>query len=1173
MTTYDEIRHELDRRHLRGELSGDLVLPGDHGWELARSAWNLEVDQHPAAVVLAENPADVQATVRAAAAAGLGVAVQSTGHGISRSCDSGVLVNTRRMTGVTVDPGSRRARVDAGAVWHDLVTAAAVHGLAGLPGSSTGVGVVGYTLGGGFGWLGRRYGLAAHSLTRAQVVTADGAVRTADADRETELFWGLQGGTGNFGIVTSLEFRLHPVSDVYAGNLYHPLSRARDVLELFAEWTREAPADLTAAATFRRFPPSTAIPETLRGGSFVALRGCWAGDPAEGAALVDRARRTLGPSVVDTWTTMPASDLATISADPVEPLGAVQHSETLTHVSPGVVDLLVEMAGPGADSPLVMLELRTLGGALAGPEGALSPMAHTRGQASVNAIGVTTAPGAQPDRIRAHLRELERQLRPHATGDTYVNFLDLDGATPERIRAAYSPEDRRRLARLKAAVDPDDLFRFSRAVPLDRPATTTIDTKGTIMTSTSMTSTTMISTSTSSPTARTVLVTGATGNVGAEVVRHLLARGIRPRALVRDLDRARALLGDGAELAVGDLADASAVRNALDGVGTVFLACGNVPDQIDLECGLIDAARAAGVSRIVKLSARGADRDATNAYWRRHAAIEAHLEESGIPAVVLRPSFLMSNLFAAAQHVRTMDSVMAPAGSARIAMVDPADVAEVAAVALTDHSVAPGVLVLTGPEAISYAEVTDELSAVVGRPLTYVDVPPEAMVGGLVGAGVPEVAALEVVRVFDALRAGRQDTTTDTVHRVTGHRPGSFGAMARRHATVFTGDGPGQPSGGAYVNEFYSERAHGPYDLYEVGDVDLEGGGHIPRLQLAYATHGTLNAAKDNAILVPTWFSGTHADWTRAYIGEGRALDPARYFIVVVNQIGNGLSTSPHTTPDAGIAMSKFPAVSVGDDVRAQHALLTELFGIERLQLVVGASMGAQQVYEWAVAYPDMVLRAAPLAGTARTTPHARLVTRTLMEAISSDPGWAEGHYASNLDVRAGLLRHAGLWAVLGLSTEFWKREMWRDIAPVDGGAPYRDLLEFQHRFLGELFAAMDPHALLTMATKWQDADVARHTGGDLAAALARITARTVVMAIDEDLVFPLRDLAFEQGMVAGSDLRVLHSLAGHVGVFGLEPAFLDQVDRVLRELLATDGRGSDVSPAPDGVSAPLVDA
>ncbi|HEX3965533.1 MAG TPA: alpha/beta fold hydrolase, partial [Trebonia sp.] len=297
-------------------------------------------------------------------------------------------------------------------------------------------------------------------------------------------------------------------------------------------------------------------------------------------------------------------------------------------------------------------------------------------------------------------------------------------------------------------------------------------------------------------------------------------------------------------------------------------------------------------------------------------------------------------------------------------------------------------------------------------------------------------------------------------------------------------------------NPFYSHDFHGDYDLISIGRLDLEEGGVIGDCQLAVATFGTLNEAKDNAILVTTWYSGTHQIFRDVYIGPGHALDPGRYFIVVIDQIGSGLSTSPHNAPDE-IAMSRFPKVRIGDDVVAQERLLREHFGIERLQLVTGGSMGAQQTYEWAVRFPDKVLRAAPIAGTAQNTPHDFLFTKALVEAITSDPGFADGEYKSNADVAAGLTRHAGIWAVMGFSTEFWKLEVWRALE-------FESKEAFLTGFLEPYFTAMDPDDLLCMAWKWQRGDVARHTGGDLAAALGRITAKTFVLPISEDMFFPV---------------------------------------------------------------------
>lgn len=193
----------------------------------------------------------------------------------------------------------------------------------------------------------------------------------------------------------------------------------------------------------------------------MALRGAYSGDPRRGPALVDQARVALGPARLDTFAAMPAARLAEVSADPVDPLPVRGHHELLADLTPGAIDDLAALAGDGSDWPLVMTEVRQLGGALAGPPGSLSPMAHTRARFSLNAIGVTAGP-EQHRAVRAHLGHLARQMAPHATGDTYLNFLDLDGATPERVRAAFTATDRHRLSVLKSQHDPADVFRFGR---------------------------------------------------------------------------------------------------------------------------------------------------------------------------------------------------------------------------------------------------------------------------------------------------------------------------------------------------------------------------------------------------------------------------------------------------------------------------------------------------------------------------------------------------------------------------------------------------------------------------------------------------------------------------------------------------------------------------------------
>jgi homoserine O-acetyltransferase len=343
-------------------------------------------------------------------------------------------------------------------------------------------------------------------------------------------------------------------------------------------------------------------------------------------------------------------------------------------------------------------------------------------------------------------------------------------------------------------------------------------------------------------------------------------------------------------------------------------------------------------------------------------------------------------------------------------------------------------------------------------------------------------------------------------------------------------------------NEYYSELFHGEYELFNMAEFALEAGITLRGAQLAYVTCGELNRAKDNGVLVTTWFSGNHSVMKQLFIGPEHALDPEKYFIVIANQLGSGLGTSPHNTP-APHGRGRFPQLNIGDDVVAQERMLREMFGIEKLQLVTGASMGAQQTYEWAVRFPEKVMRAAPIAGTARTTPHCDIWVRTLIDNLVGDPAYAAGWYSESVDLRAALQRQAGLFALMGLSSNFWNTDFWRKMG-------FASAEDFKIGFLEGYFAPMDAGDLVCQAEKWTRGDVSRRTSGDLAAALRRITARTFVMPVSSDQFFPVSDCEADQRHIPNSELRVLDSDCGHLGLFHLEPSFAELVDRNLAELL-----------------------
>ena len=342
---------------------------------------------------------------------------------------------------------------------------------------------------------------------------------------------------------------------------------------------------------------------------------------------------------------------------------------------------------------------------------------------------------------------------------------------------------------------------------------------------------------------------------------------------------------------------------------------------------------------------------------------------------------------------------------------------------------------------------------------------------------------------------------------------------------------------------FYNQQNHGPFELFALGDTVLAEGGTLRDATLAYATFGTLSPARDNAILVTTWYSGTSKIMEQVLVGPGRVLDPAKYFIIIANQLGGGLSSSPSNT-SAPFNGPNFPQLRIEDDVAAQHRLVTENFGITALELVIGGSMGAQQTFEWAARHPEMVKRAMPIAGTARNKPHCKLVAGAFVAAMRSDPKFDDGFYSDSAAVHRGLVRHARAFAVTGLCQAFYKNEIWRTIG-------FSSVDDFLVGFMDGYFLPMDPNNLIAMASKWQGGDTGRLAGGDLAAALGRVTAKTTVVALSTDIFFPPDDVEDDQKLIAGSRFAVIDTECGHAALFALEPSYVPQLDRLISDLLA----------------------
>jgi hypothetical protein len=449
---------DRDLDALQAAIAGQVFVPGQAGYDQARQAWNLAVDERPSLVVVAESAADVAQAVRYARARQMRIAPQGTGHGAAplEPLDGAMLLRTTRMRQVDIDPAARTARAQAGAIWQDVIVPAGQHGLTGLAGSSLNVGVAGYTLGGGIGWLARRYGLAANSVTAAELVTPAGDLVRADAGHESDLFWAVRGG-GGVGVVTALEMRLYPVGELYAGDLFFPIARAAEVLHAWREWTATVPDEVTSIGHLLRLPAVPELPEPLRGRAFAILEAAYLGDAGSGTELTGPLRQ-LGPER-DTFAMIPASALGQLNLDPPQPAPGEGNGAFLAEFPAAAIDALVAVAGPDAKTPPDSVEIRHLGGALA------RPAPGGGAQPSIDASYLLYAAAATPGLARAHAQAVKDALAPwHASYD-YYNFED----TPAPAAAVLPPASFRRLQEIKAACDPDRVIISAHPIWPTRP--------------------------------------------------------------------------------------------------------------------------------------------------------------------------------------------------------------------------------------------------------------------------------------------------------------------------------------------------------------------------------------------------------------------------------------------------------------------------------------------------------------------------------------------------------------------------------------------------------------------------------------------------------------------------------------------------------------------------------
>ncbi len=449
---------ELVQNDLRTRIHGQVITPDNPKYDQARQAWNLAVDQRPAVIVIPADAADVGEAVEFAQREGLNVTVQGTGHGIVRAAtDNDLLIVTSNLKQVRIDANAQTAWMEAGVKWGEVLAKSQSFGLAPLLGSSPDVGVVGYTLGGGFGWLGRKYGLASDAVNYFELVTADGRRLRVSETENGDLFWALRGGGGSLGIITAMDINLFPVTTVYGGNLFYPASHAKEVFSRYREWIRSVPDELTSSVVLMNFPPFLEIPEPLRGQSFVIVRGCYCGPTEQGAALLQGWREWQTP-VIDDFKVMPFSQVGAISNDPVDPMPGLSSGAWLSELSDEAIATLVHHVVPiDGPSPVVLAEVRHAGGAIARIDAQTSAYGNRDASLLLQMIGITPTAEAHSS-LSQYIASIKAQLEPDMTGGVYMNFLEGE-ESQKQVKDGFSPEAYDRLAAIKAAYDPNNYLR------------------------------------------------------------------------------------------------------------------------------------------------------------------------------------------------------------------------------------------------------------------------------------------------------------------------------------------------------------------------------------------------------------------------------------------------------------------------------------------------------------------------------------------------------------------------------------------------------------------------------------------------------------------------------------------------------------------------------------------
>jgi FAD/FMN-containing dehydrogenase len=445
-------------------IAGRIATPSDADWNEARAGWNLIADQRPEAVAFVESAEDIAAVVGFAAENDLRVAGQGTGHGaaaLAPCLDGSILIKTERMRGIAIDPDARTARVEAGVLAAELGQAANEHGLSFLPGSSPDVGVTGYTLGGGLSWFGRAHGFACNHVRAIELVTAGGERRAVDAANDPNLFWALRGGGGGCAIVAALQVELLPIAEAYGGALLFPAAVGADAVRAYRDWAAGVAEDVTSVVRFLTPPPIPDVPEPLRGTPLLTIDGACIGDEETGRTAFAPLREIAEP-IMDTFAQTPTAGLSHIHMDPEQPVPGIGEGMTIAELPDEAIDAFVAVAGAESGSPLLLSEIRHLGGALGRPAQNAGALSHLDAGFVMYSVGMPMTPELG-EAIPRHLERIEQAMQPWGASGSYFNFTerpcDVDAILPADVCA--------RLAEVKRHYDPDRRIVANHGVSLE----------------------------------------------------------------------------------------------------------------------------------------------------------------------------------------------------------------------------------------------------------------------------------------------------------------------------------------------------------------------------------------------------------------------------------------------------------------------------------------------------------------------------------------------------------------------------------------------------------------------------------------------------------------------------------------------------------------------------------